>query len=170
MMGYAGEEMVSEEYGEEEEYYEEAEVDEKCWKVRRSALFYISFLARHDAPFLKSLKEGDLIRDLGAKLVEEHSMVSEMAFFTFNELIELISIDRAFTNDEVEVEELSLLRVKSSAREIADLLIKEIESRIRVILHNSKFNDQLKIEASKILLRIVQIYNTTLIGNQEDTF
>jgi hypothetical protein len=36
---------------------------------------------------------------LGNKLVEEHSMVSEMAFDTFNKLIELISIDRALTND-----------------------------------------------------------------------
>lgn len=128
-------------------------------------------LARHNPPFLKNLKEGDLIHDLGAKLVEEHSMVSEMAFTTFNDLIELISVDTSLKeDDEDEVLELGLLRVKSSAREIADLLIKEIESRIRVILHNSKFNDQLKIEASKILLRIIQIYNSTLIANQEDTF
>lgn len=92
--------MQVEDAGEEDrEYYEEAEVDEKCWKVRRSALYYISFLARHDHHFLKSLSGGDLISDLGAKLIEEHSMVSEMAFSTFNELIELISIDRALTTD-----------------------------------------------------------------------
>ena len=43
-------------------------------------------------------------------------MVSEMAFTTFNTLVELISIDRALTNDAQE-EEVSLQRVKSSALE-----------------------------------------------------
>ena len=94
-------------------------------------------------------------------------MVSEMAFFTFNELIQLISIDRALTNDEVEVEELSLQRVKSSALEIADHIIKEISKRIKIIFNNSKFNDQLKIESSKILLKLVQIYNHILINREE---
>lgn len=83
-------------------------------------------MARHEPHFLKSLQEGDLISDLGAKLVEEHSMVSEMAFWTFNQLIDLISIDRALTNDEAPEEEMSLLRVKSSARDVAELLIREI--------------------------------------------
>jgi hypothetical protein len=50
-------------------------------------------------------------------------MVSEMAFSTFNQLIELISIDRALTNDSAE-EEMSLQRVKSSALDIAEKLIK----------------------------------------------
>ena len=43
------------------------------------------------------------------------------------------------------MEELSLQRVKSSALEIADHIIKQITKRISVILNNSKFNDQLKI-------------------------
>lgn len=50
-------------------------------------------------------------------------MVSEMAFLTFNTLIELISIDRALTND-AQDEEMSLQRVKSSALDVADNLIK----------------------------------------------
>lgn len=68
---------------------------------------------------MESLEEGELIKDLGSKLVEEHNMVSEMGFFAFNELIELISIDRALTTDDLVTEELSLQRVKSSARDIA---------------------------------------------------
>lgn len=104
------------------------------------------------------------MEDLGNKLVEEHSMVSEMAFTTFNELIELISIDRALTNDSIE-EEFSLQRVKSSALDVADNLIREITKRIKIIFNNTKFNDQLKIESSKILLRIIQIYNHVLINN-----
>lgn len=60
---------VEEDYG-EDEYYEPAEVDEKCWKVRRSCLFYISFLAKYDKHFLNKLGEGDLVEDLGNKLVE----------------------------------------------------------------------------------------------------
>ena len=103
--------------------------------------------------------------DLGSKMVEEHGMVSEMAFSTFNEIIELISIDRTLTSDEVSVEELSLQRVKSSAKEIADRIIHEIESRVKVILNSSKFNDQLKSESSKILLKLIQIYNHHLISN-----
>ena len=98
-------------------------------------------------------------------MVEEHGMVSEMAFSTFNEIIELISIDRTLTSDEVSVEELSLQRVKSSAKEIADRIIHEIESRVKVILNSSKFNDQLKSESSKILLKLIQIYNHHLISN-----
>lgn len=104
------------------------------------------------------------MEDLGNKLVEEHSMVSEMAFTTFNELIELISIDRALTNDSIE-EEFSLQRVKSSALDVADNLIREITKRIKIIFNNTKFNDQLKIESSKILLRIIQIYNHVLINS-----
>lgn len=91
-------------------------------------------------------------------------MVSEMAFTTFNELIELISIDRALTNDSIE-EEFSLQRVKSSALDVADNLIREITKRIKIIFNNTKFNDQLKIESSKILLRIIQIYNHVLINS-----
>ena len=92
--------------------------------MRRAILYYISFLAKYDKQFLDQLKEGELIKDIGAKLVEEHSMVSEMAFNTFNELIELISVDRALTTDELDVEEFSLQRVKSSAKDIADRIIK----------------------------------------------
>lgn len=99
-MSYAGEEMQEEGYEEDYDgYYEQAEADEKCWKVRRAILYYISFLAKYDKAFLESLEEGELIQDIGAKLVEEHAMVSEMAFSTFNTLVELISIDRAFTSD-----------------------------------------------------------------------
>ena len=98
-------------------------------------------------------------------MVEEHTMVNEMAFFTFNTLVELISIDRALTSDELAVEELSLQRVKSSAKEIADRIIKEISSRVRVILNSVKFTDQLKTEASKILLKLVQIYNHHMLNN-----
>jgi len=93
-----------------------------------------------------------------------------MAFFTFNTLVELISIDRAFTSDELAIEEMSLQRVKSSAKEIADRIIKEISSRVRIILNNTKFTDQLKTEASKILLKLVQIYNHHLLNNEEETF
>ena len=39
------------------------------------------------------------MEQLGDKLVEEHAMVSEMAFSTFNTLVELISIDRALTSE-----------------------------------------------------------------------
>ena len=46
-----------------------------------------------------------------------------MAFSTFNQLIELISIDRSLTNDQLE-EEMSLQRVKSSAQCVAEHLIK----------------------------------------------
>lgn len=138
--------------------------------MRRSALFYISFLAKYDKNLLERIGNGELIEDFGNKLVEEHSMVSEMAFVTFNTLIELISVDRALTNDEIAIEELSLQRVKSSALEIADKLIKEITAKIKVVFNNSKFNDQLKIEASKILLRIIQIYNHILINSESDTF
>jgi hypothetical protein len=137
--------------------------------VRRAALYYTSFLARYDKNFLESLEEGELIRDLGSKLIEEHSMVSEMAFSTFNDLIELISVDRALTTDDA-VEELNLQRVKSSAKEIAERIIKELSERVKVILNNAKFNDQLKIEAARILLKLVQIYNHHLLANEEQTF
>jgi hypothetical protein len=50
-------------------------------------------------------------------------MVSEMAFSTFNQLIELISTDRALSSDLID-EDLSLQRVKSSALDVADNLIK----------------------------------------------
>lgn len=114
---------VEEEYEEEQQYYEEAELDEKCWKVRRAALNYIGILAKFDKHLLERIGEGELVEDLGNKLVEEHAMVSEMAFLTFNTLIELISIDRALTND-AQDEEMSLQRVKSSALDVADNLIK----------------------------------------------
>lgn len=97
-------------------------------------------------------------------------MVSEMAFITFNELIELISVDRVLTSDEVDVEEFSLQRVKSSAKDIADRIIKELTDRVKLILNNSKFNDQLKSEAAKILLKLIQIYNSHLVSNEHDTF
>ena len=150
MMTYAGEEIEVEggEYEQDEDeydgYYEQAEADEKCWKVRRGVLYYISFLARYDKQFLQSLEEGELIQDLGSKLVEEHGMVNEMAFIAFNELIELISVDRGLTADEISIEELSLQRVKSSAKDIADRIIKEISHRVRIILSSAKFSDQLK--------------------------
>ena len=96
-------------------------------------------------------------------------MVSEMAFFTFNELIELISVNRTLS-DEQALEEMSLQRVKSNALEVAAHLISEITKRIKVIFSNAKFNDLLKVESSKILLRIVQIYNHILITNEGDTF
>ena len=71
MMSYAGEPMEAEEEGgEDEEYYEEAEVDEKCWKVRRAALAYMSVLARFDRHLLERIGEGELVEDLGNKLVE----------------------------------------------------------------------------------------------------
>lgn len=127
-------------------------------------LGYIAVLAKFNHSLLDRIGEGELVEDLGNKLVEEHSMVSEMAFTTFNELIELISIDRALTNDSIE-EEFSLQRVKSSALDVADNLIREITKRIKIIFNNTKFNDQLKIESSKILLRIIQIYNHVLINN-----
>lgn len=71
-------------------------------------------------------------------------MVSEMAFTTFNQLVELISTDRALTSDAID-EEVSLQRVKSSALDVADSLIKEITKRIKIVFNNTKFNDQLKI-------------------------
>ena len=92
-------------------------------------------------------------------------MVSEMAFNTFNELIELISVDKALTSDELDVEDFSLQRVKSSAKDIADRIIKELSNRVKIILNNSKFNDQLKSEAAKIFLKLIQIYNHHLISN-----
>ncbi len=166
MMSYAGEPMeVEESYEEDQEYYEEAEVDEKCWKVRRSTLNYVSVLAKYDKHFLEKLGEGSYVEELGNKLVEEHSMVSEMAFSTFNQLIELISTDRALSIDYID-EEVSLQRVKSSALDVADNLIKEITKRVKIVFNNSKFNDQLKIESSKILLRIIQIYNHVLISSE----
>ena len=170
MMVEAGEEMEAEGYDEDDGYYEQEEADEKCWKVRRAVLYYISFLARYDKQFLDHLKEGELVSDLGAKLVEEHSMVSEMAFNAFNDIIELISVDRALTSDELDVEEFSLQRVKSSAKDIADRIIKELSGRVRLILNHSKFNDQLKAEAAKILLKLVQIYNHHLVSNEQETF
>jgi hypothetical protein len=126
-------------------------------------------LAKYDHHLLERIGEGELVEELGNKLVEEHAMVSEMAFSAFNALIELISIDRALTNDAQE-EEVSLQRVKSSALDVAEKLIKEITRRIRIVLNNAKFNDQLKIESSKILLRIIQIYNHVLINNETETF
>ena len=39
-----------------------------------------------------------------------------------------------------------------------------------MVFNNPKFNDQLKIESSKILLRIIQIYNHVLICSETETF
>jgi len=50
------------------------------------------------------------------------------------------------------------------------MLIKEIKNKIKIIFNNAKFNDQLKIESSRILLRIIQIYNHILITSEEETF
>jgi hypothetical protein len=55
----------------------------------------------------------------------------------------LISVDRALTDD-IDVEDFSLQRVKSSARDIADRIIKELSTRVKLILNSTKFNDQLK--------------------------
>jgi hypothetical protein len=44
-----------------------------------------------------------LLEDLGNKLIEEHSLVSEMAFLTFNTLIDLISVDRSLNTDEIQL-------------------------------------------------------------------
>jgi hypothetical protein len=74
-------------------------VDEKCWKVRRAALNYVAVLAKFDQNLLERIGEGELVEQLGDKLVEEHAMVSEMAFSTFNTLVELISIDRALASE-----------------------------------------------------------------------
>ena len=56
-------------YEEDDGYYEQEEVDEKCWKVRRAVLHYISYLAKYDRQFLDNLKEGERISDLGFKLI-----------------------------------------------------------------------------------------------------
>ncbi len=74
-------------------------MDEKCWKVRRAALNYVAVLAKFDQNLLERIGEGELVEQLGDKLVEEHAMVSEMAFSTFNTLVELISIDRALASE-----------------------------------------------------------------------
>jgi len=53
---------------------------------------------------LNNLSEKQLIEGLGNKFIEEHNMVSEMAFQTFNELIGIISIDRVLANSsEIEI-------------------------------------------------------------------
>lgn len=60
---------------------------------------YVAVLAKFDQNLLYRIGEGELVEQLGDKLVEEHAMVSEMAFSTFNTLVELISIDRALTSE-----------------------------------------------------------------------
>lgn len=71
-------------------------------------------------------------------------MVSEMAFFTFNNIIESISVDKQNTNIEEDIEELSLQRVRSTESDLAINIISELNSKIKIVLNNSKFNDQLK--------------------------
>ena len=89
--------MVDEEYGDggDDDYgcYEvEADSDEKGWKIRRAIMHYIIVLLKKDKAFKNKVSSSpEFINLLATKLVESNSMVSEMAFQTFNNLIECIS-------------------------------------------------------------------------------
>ena len=39
-----------------------------------------------------------------------------------------------------------------------------------MVFSSGRFNDQLKVEAGRILLRIVQIYKSVLLASENDTF
>jgi len=54
MMAYAGEETMMEEENEDYDNYDGGS-DEKCWKVRRAALNYISFLVKRDKAFMQNI-------------------------------------------------------------------------------------------------------------------
>ena len=84
------------------------------------------------------------MEDLGNKLIEEHAMVSEMAFLAFNDLIDIISITKDVSED-MEIEGMKLQKVKSSALDIAEKIVEQLKHKIKIVLNNSKFNDQLKI-------------------------
>ena len=88
-------------YGDEGEaddydYYEpEGDSDEKGWKVRRATMHYITVLLKKDKNFKKKISTSEeLINELSAKLIESNTMVSEMAFQTFHNLIENISTEK----------------------------------------------------------------------------
>lgn len=81
--------VEDDEYG----YYEaDADSDEKGWKVRRAAMHYVTVLLKKDRNFRNKVgSSSEFIGHLSNKLIEANSMVSEMAFQTFNSLIESIS-------------------------------------------------------------------------------
>jgi hypothetical protein len=60
-----------------------------------------------------------------------------------------------------------LLRIKSSDKDLAKEIISEINSKLKIIFGNPKFNDQIKLEASKLILRIVQFYKDELESESE---
>lgn len=99
-------EAMDEEYGDGggDDYgcYEaEGDSDEKGWKVRRAAMHYIIVLLKKDKSFKNKVSSSpEFINQLGAKLVETNSMVSEMAFQTFNNLIESISTNNNSTDEQ----------------------------------------------------------------------
>lgn len=154
-MGESYENAGDDDYG----YYEaEGDSDEKGWKVRRATMHYIIVLLKKDRNFKNRVSSSpELINLLSAKLIETNSMVSEMAFQTFHNLIECISTEKNVDPEE-DVEDISLMRVKSNEKSLAKTIIDEINSRIEIILESSKFSDQLKIEANKIVYRLIQIF------------
>ncbi len=73
-------------------YEAEADSDEKGWKVRRALMHFVIVLLKKDKNFKSKVSSSpEFINLLAGKLVETNLMVSEMAFQTFNNLIECIS-------------------------------------------------------------------------------
>jgi hypothetical protein len=59
------------------------------------------------------------------------------------------------------------MRVKSSEKDLAKTIIQEINNKIEVILESSKFSDQLKIEGTRIIYRLIQIFHNDLQSSPE---
>lgn len=118
---------MGENYGDGEDdygYYEaQGDSDEKGWKVRRATMHYVIVLLKKDKNFRNKIGSSpDFINLLSTKLIETNSMVSQMAFHTFHSLIESISTERTTTN-EVDPEEITLMKVKSTQKGLAKTLI-----------------------------------------------
>ena len=89
--------MDYEENEEDYGYYHQEDVgmDEKCWKVRRAILHYITYLVKKDRGFRdKVAKSEEFIQTLGSKLIEENKDVNETAIEAFNSLLEAITTEK----------------------------------------------------------------------------
>ena len=58
------------------------------------------------------------------------------------------------------------MRVKSSEKDFAQAMIKELNQKIKIIFESSKFSDQIKIEGCRIIFRLIQIFKDTLINDK----
>ena len=54
------------------------------------------------------------------------------------------------------------MRIKSSESDFATMILTEVQKRIDIIFSSSKFNDEIKGNALKLILRVINLFKSDL--------